>query len=510
MIDITLDRDGDQPLYAQLRDAIALAVKEGRLRPGDRLPPVTALSKDLGVTQATVRRALEDLTHDGLVTSHVGRGTFVAEPAGSAAEAAPEADRSRSAPALPSPESREASMRLRAGVARSLEALMPLGRRPGLIRFNAGSPDLGLLPDDLLPDLVRQALESHPRDFLDYGDPLGLPALREALAERLSRSGHSVDPEQILVTSGSQQGIGILAQWALETRADVLCETPCYAGATKAFSLLGHWVEAVPRDEEGPSPERLARLGSLRSPLLYVCPLLHNPTGLDMSPARRKAVLEWLARRDGLLVADEVYRELHLDGPETPSFLGRVNDGRVALLGSLSKTVMPGLRVGWIVTGRNWSRRLPPFRQAMDLGGPPLMQGLALALLRSGQYDAHLDRAREAYRRRRDLLLSALADHMPQGVTWTTPQGGFNLWVRLPEGYSSIALFLAAIEHGVAIVPGPFLDIDHRFVNAFRLAYGAVPESDIPDGVARLAEAVTALLGHPPGDNGLSGLGNYP
>ena len=179
------------------------------------------------------------------------------------------------------------------------------------------------------------------------------------------------------------------------------------------------------------------------------------------------------------------------------------------VIGSLSKSFMVGLRIGWLITNSERVRSLVTLKRAMDLGCPPLMQGIALSLLRTGEYDAHLKKAREHYRLRRDAVIEAFERSMPDGVTWTLPQGGFHMWVELPPGYSSIVLFLHAIERGVSFWPGPMQDVDHRYINAFRFSYGSVTTEQIQEGVELLADAVRELLKGPPSDHGLGGLGDF-
>jgi DNA-binding transcriptional MocR family regulator len=170
---------------------------------------------------------------------------------------------------------------------------------------------------------------------------------------------------------------------------------------------------------------------------------------------------------------------------------------------------MCGLRIGWLVTSVERIRTLMPLKRVMDIACPPLMQGIATELLRSGEYDRHLKRVREHYRIRRDAVLDTFQRVMPQEVSWTVPQGGFQMWVELPSGYSSIALFLLAIERGVAFIPGPLQDINHRFMHAFRFCYGALSIEQIVEGIELLAGAVNELLQGSPGESGLSGLGDF-
>lgn len=508
MLKIRLDRKSDKALYMQLRDAVLEAIERQVLKPGDRLPPVTKLAKDLRITQATVRRALEDLTAGGHVASFVGRGTFVTESV--PAERVPrEAASGRWRPEPADPRLAQAAKRLRMGVAKSLEALHVLAQRPGLIRFVSGVPDPSLVAPDVLQKATAEALKKGQDAYIGYGDLMGLPALRQALAERLSQRGGVVSPEQILITSGSQQAVAALSQLALEQGTRVICETPNYHGVPNAFAAMGHWVESIPRDADGPLTDRLERFGNDKPSMLYLCPELHNPMGTDISPQRQAVLLAWAKQQQATLIADEIFHDLRFDGLSPKSLLAEGGGERVVAIGSLSKSFLCGLRVGWLVSSPERIRSVLGFKRAMDISCPPLMQGIALSVLGSGMYDEHTTRAREHYRVRCEATLQALKQHMPEGVTWTHPKGGFHLWVELPKEYSSIALYLLAAQRGVVIVPGPEMDLNHRFIHAFRLSYGSLAVDKIREGVELLADAVRELFKAEPSDPGLSGLGSF-
>lgn len=511
MIEIQLDRNSDKPMYAQIRDVIAEAIKNRSLKPGDRLPPVTAFAQEVGVTHSTIRRALKDLIESGYAISHVGRGTFIQDPSLQDKKIDPTNLTSSSASgAQEGHEFTVAARRLRMGIAKSLDALMELTNRPGLIHFSAGMPDTTIMEKGTLEKLTKDALKAGQETYQVYGGPpTGMLKLREALSRRFNKDGMEISPDHILITSGSQQAVSILAQYALENRQRVICEMPCYMGLPNAFGALGHWVEAVPRDMNGPIPEQFNRYGDGKPSVFYLCSELHNPMGTDISPERQQTLIKWAKAQNVELIADEIFHDLRFEGPRPISILTEAGNKNAIVIGSLSKTFMVGLRIGWLITSPERIRSLVSFKRAMDLGCPPLMQGIAISLLDSGEYEAHLEKAQEHYRTRRDATLENLHRYMPEGVTWTIPKGGFHMWVELPNGYSSIALFLHAIERGVAFFPGPMQDLDHRFINAFRLSYGSVSLEQIREGIELLADAAKTLMKEPPRDPGLRGLGEF-
>lgn len=508
MITVIIDREKEIPLYVQIRDSILEQIQTGKLKAGDRLPTVVALAQQLEVTKATVVRAFEDLSAAGNIVSHVGRGTFIADKPVNSNNI--HSSRMQLSPWMPcDPEFALAARRLRMGAFQSLQALQSLAQKPGLLQLTSGVPDAKLTRDGILAELTNQALEVDDLILQQYSPPGGLPQLREAIAERLSDDQLTISPQQVLITSGSQQAVSLLAQAALEQRRRVICEVPCYLGIPKAFGALGHWVETITRDQHGPMLERLQELSSSQPSLLYMCPLLHNPMGTDLSEQRRRGIIDWAQKHDSWIVADEIFRGLHFSNKTVPSLLRDAGEEKTIVIGSLSKTFMCGLRIGWLITSKERVQSLLALKHAMDIGCPPLMQAIAWKFLQSGEYDKHLQCVRQHYQKRCDKVLKALQKYMPKQVSWTKPAGGFHLWAQLPKGYSSLALYLMAIERGVVIRPGPYFDIDHRFVNAFHIGYSNIAESKITEAIALLADAVKQLLQQNPSDLGLSGLGDF-
>ncbi len=510
MFDIRLDRESDIPLYAQIRDGIIKAIKDNKLDAGSRLPAVAVFSKQLGVTQTTILRAFEDLIEAGYMASHVGRGSFVTDPSDNSANRNIKDTLLLRSPLEPfDPELTIAARRLRMGAAKSLEALQVLSRRPGLIQFSQGVPDISILQPGLLSEMTLEALKRDQAMYQDYGDPMGMLELREIISQKYKSEGVDISPEEILITSGSQQAISLIAQYALENNYRTICESPCYQGVPNAFGAIGHWVETIPRDRYGPIPEKLKAVSNNRNSLLYFCPEMHNPMGTDISVERMKIFVNWAKENKILLIADEIYHDLRIEGEAPVSILSNYGKDNSIVVGSLSKSFICGLRIGWLITGKDRINSLIGLKRAMDIACPPLMQGIALASLATGKYGEHIIRAREHYKIRMDATHQALKKNMPAGVSWTIPNGGFQLWVEMPSGYSSITLYLLAIEKGVVIIPGPQMDVDHRFTNGFRLAYGSLEVHQIVEGIELLAAAVKDLLKGTPGEPGLSGLGDF-
>jgi 2-aminoadipate transaminase len=508
MSPIKVDKSSDQPLYHQIGNALREDIESGRLVPGDKLPPVAEMAELLDVTPATVRRSLEDLISDGLVRSHVGSGTFVSRP-----DTQPPGGRNpaQSADSVPrSPQAVRAARKLRMGISRSLSELLSLAERPGMISFVHGVPNTSVIEEGTLARLAEQALRKGETAVRGYGDPAGTYSLREAIASRYSgEEGQTVGPENVLVTNGSQQALALIAQDAQEDKVKAVCETPCYSGVPNAFGAFGFWIDALIRDSEGPNLETLERHARDSALLFYFCPWLHNPMGTNISEKRKNRLLKLAEKYPLTLIADEIYRDLDFSGTVPRGFYSMLPEGKVFSISSLSKSYMTGLRIGWLIASPEKIRSMTALKRAMDITCPPLTQEMASQLIRSGEYDRHLEAVREFYRKRRYIVLAALEKHMPDGVKWTRPGGGFQLWAELPSGYSSIALYLKTVEKGVAFMPGPMQDINHRFPGAIRICYSNVTPEEIEKGISIMGRSVRELLEGPPGEAGLGGLGNF-
>jgi DNA-binding transcriptional MocR family regulator len=503
------DKNSTTPLYIQIRDDLRAAILSGKLAVGEKLPPVTALAEEKDVTAATIRRALQDLTDEGLITSHVGRGTFVADPAMQGETEAGE-DTGIAARKRIAGESAIAARKLRQSVTQSLNEMLNLAHRPGVIAFTRGIGDPDTVEKDILTRLAQKTLSGGEEMFRDTGDPRGLLSLRRSIARLYDEQGLDISPDQILVTSGSQQAVALVAQQAAENGSPILCETPCYTGVTNAFSAFGLDVETVGRDADGPEISRIPPQWNAEGSVFYLCPVLHNPSGTDISATRQKEIAAWARDNHVTILSDEIFRDLHPAGSQPPSFLKSPGPDRSIVLGSLSKSFISGLRVGWIVTSEERVRSLTRIKKAMDLGCPPLMQGIAQAFLDDeAGYAAHREKIRAHYGRLRDATLAALEAHMPSRASWSRPQGGFQLWVTLPQGFSSVELFLRCVERGVAFLPGPLQDINNRFMNSFRLCYGSLTDAEITEGIRRLGETIREYLDETPGDSGFAGLGDF-
>ncbi|MFF4020163.1 PLP-dependent aminotransferase family protein [Streptomyces sp. NPDC001843] len=370
--------------------------------------------------------------------------------------------------------------------------ILAVTARPEVVNFAGGLPAPELFDTDGIAHAYRAVLAEAPAQALQYSTTEGEPALRTALAARTTARGLTTDPDDILVTTGSQQALSLLATALLEPGDTVLVENPCYLAALQAFGFAGARILPVPSDADGVDPEALEELVAREHPkLLYTVPTFQNPTGRTMPAARRAAVAAVAARHGLWIIEDDPYGELRFEGERLPwiaSYPGA--EDRAVLLGSFSKVMAPGMRLGWLRAPAELRRACVIAKQAADLHTPTVNQLAAARYLADNDLDAHIARVAAAYRDRRDAMLAALPATLPQGSTWNHPEGGMFLWARLPDAYDTTALLPRVVEHNVAYVPGaPFYAGDPDR-STLRLCFVTPTPDEITEGLGRLAEGL--------------------
>ena len=371
--------------------------------------------------------------------------------------------------------------------------------RPGIIELGFGEPDPRLLPAELVREAAAGALESHGPACLAYGQLLGPPGLRDAVARRVAAlEGSPASAGDVVISGGNSQALDLVLTRFTRPGDVVLVESSTFALALK--TIRDHPVEvvALPFDAGGLDVEALeAALDALdeagkRVAMLYAIPTYHNPSGVCLKAARRRRLVELARRRDLLVIEDDVYRELAYDGPAPPSLWSLDRDAPVIRLGSFSKTLAPGLRVGWLNARPDLLERFAS-AGVLDSGGgiSHFAACLTAEILGAGHYDAHVARLRAAYAARKGALAAALRQYLPAGCTFVTPAGGFFIWVTLPPGADTGRLLPAAEARGVSYAPGaPFCsDGDAR---GLRLAFSFYDESTLAEGARRLGAALAA------------------
>jgi 2-aminoadipate transaminase len=353
--------------------------------------------------------------------------------------------------------------------------LLEVTARPEVISFAGGLPAPELFPAAALRDAYSAVLTEDGGGALQYGPTEGHLPLRELIASRMRRRGVDCGAEQVLITSGSQQGLDLIAKVFAGPGLRVLVEAPGYVGALQAFSLQQAALTPFPMDEDGLRVDTvavwLAEHGSGAAALLYTIPTFQNPSGATLAMGRRLALIELCRRYELPLVEDDPYSELYYGASPTPPLRSLPGGEETLYLGTFSKILAPGLRLGWVVAPTPVVRQLVIAKQGTDLHTDSLSQRAVVRLTRHFDLDAHIVRLRAVYRERRDAMLDALRREMPPGVDWTEPQGGMFIWLTLPDGVDARTLLAEAARHRVVYVPGAAFHVDGAGGGALRLNF---------------------------------------
>ncbi len=480
---IEVDRSSREPIYRQLAAGLQQRIRSGALPPQTRLPTVRQLALQLGVTRLTVHSAYAELQAGGWVEATVGRGTFVA---------------ARVEELIAPPEAQFGREVTPAGM---MADILRMTQLPGLIALAKADPAHEFFPMRNWQRAIELALQSGGPLLMSYTTAQGDLSLRSTLAEVVRERGVSAGPDEIIVTAGVTNGMSLITELLARPGDSVLVEQPTYLGMLNILSSRGVRAVGLPMDGEGLLVEAVeAALRRERPAYLYTIPTFHNPAGVSMSPARRAALLD-LAERHGLtIVEDDIYGRLAYAGAPPPALKSADRGGRVIYLSSFSKSLMPGLRIGYVVATPELIGRLVYLRQAQDICSPPLMQRALAIFVEQGWWHSHIKRMLPRYRERRDALLGAMERFFPADVSWTRPQGGFASWVTLPAGASVSDLYMSAIGRGVAVTPGQVFSAAPDPRPHLRLCFSAEPPERLVDAVATLG----GLLRERGGGTGLS------
>ena len=377
--------------------------------------------------------------------------------------------------------------------ASDIREILKVTLNPDMISFAGGLPAPELFPNLAIARIAEEILRTRARVALQYSPTEGIQPLREQIANRMNTlwSTH-FGAEDILVTTGSQQGLDLIAKLWIDEGDAVICESPTYLGAVMAFNVFKpRWVE-VATDADGmdlAALEHALRTGE-RVKMIYVVPNYQNPTGRTWSFERRRGLLA-LAQRYGVqIIEDNPYGELTFEGEPPRAIQAMDNEGLVLTLGTFSKIFCPGLRIGWIAAHRAILDKLVVLKQAADLHSSTLDQMIASVYLQTYDIEKDLVQKREVYRQRRDAMLAALETEMPPGVTVTHPKGGLFLWLELPEAVDARRLLRISLDRGVAFVPGESFFPNTQRKNTLRLNFSNMPEPRIAEGIHRLGTAM--------------------
>lgn len=375
-----------------------------------------------------------------------------------------------------------------------IREILKVTEQPEIISFAGGLPNPGLFPVEAIAAASAKVLSGEGRNALQYSTTEGYLPLREFIAERYRlKSGLEIKPDEILITNGSQQSLDLIGKVFLNKGDRVIIEQPGYLGAIQAFSIFEPEFRSVTLLEDGIDTDLLD--GTLKegaAKLFYTVPTFQNPSGITYSEEKRKAVADILRKHSVVCVEDNAYGELRFAGEDLPT-IRNFSDNTI-LMGSFSKIIAPGLRMGWICARKDIMEKLLVAKQAADLHSNYLSQRIIHQYLLDNNIDEHIMRIKDAYGKRRDLMVELMAKHFPEEIEYTKPEGGMFVWVTLPASISSMDLFDLAIKENVAFVPGsPFYTEDGSGNNTLRLNFSNSDFEQIEEGIIRLAGCLEKL-----------------
>jgi len=374
----------------------------------------------------------------------------------------------------------------------AIREILKITMRPEIISFAGGLPSPETFPIEQMKVAFDKVLSAQGKVALQYGPTDGYAPLREWVANSLSTASAKILPEQVLMVSGSQQGLDLLGKVLIDEGSKVMVETPSYLGALQAFSLYGPEFVSVPGDEQGLIPSAVEELGK-DARLLYSLPNFQNPTGRTLPLERRLALVEACARIGLPLIEDDPYGALSYRNDPLPKMLN-MNPGGVIYMGSFSKVLTPGIRLGYVVAPRALIAKMEQAKQATDLHTAQLTQMVVYEAIKDGFLDSHIPTIRKLYADQCQAMLDALQAYFPAGTSWTKPEGGMFIWVTLPEHIDSADLLKEAVEQLVAFVPGAPFYANAPQKNTLRLSFVTVAPEKIRAGVERLGKLISAKL----------------
>jgi 2-aminoadipate transaminase len=373
-----------------------------------------------------------------------------------------------------------------------IREILKVTERPGIISLAGGLPSPDSFPIEAMREATQRVLREHPREALQYAASEGFGPLREWVAEELCAQGLHAKASQVIITTGSQQGLDLAGKVLIDAGSRVAVEAPTYLGALQAFAPYEPELVSVECDDDGPLPDALETARGAR--FLYMLPNFQNPSGRCMSEARRSTLVEAARRIQLPIVEDNPYGELWFDTPPPAALASRWEEGTI-YLGSFSKVLAPGLRLGYVVAPESIYPKLLQAKQAADLHTPGFNQRVVHEVIRHGFLRDHVPTIRARYRAQRDAMRAALERHMPPGCRWNVPSGGMFFWVELGPAVDAVALLPRAVDKGVAFVPGAAFYASDPRLNTLRLSFVTAAPLQIERGIQLLAEALLESSG---------------
>ncbi|NRD78580.1 PLP-dependent aminotransferase family protein [Bacillus sp. BRMEA1] len=479
MGNIDWKRKKHSPKYQQIVDYIKEKIANGEWPIGSKIPSQRQLAEGFNVNRSTVVTALEELMADGLIEGKMGMGTFVVNNTWTLLAT------------NPPPDWKE---HVKSGLIRpsqsTVQQINQAESNTNLIQLSKGELSKDLFPLDTMKFVMQRVSEE--MQAFGYEEPKGFLALREAISDYLKTFGVQASPASILIVSGALQALQLISVGLLPRGSTVLLEQPSYLYSLRVFQSAGMKLTGLPIDEHGLMPSSVFESKKQKGRvILYSIPCFHNPTGILMSENRREELIQVCKKEQLPMIEDDIYRELWIDEPPPPPLKSKDKHGHVLYIGSLSKTLSPGLRIGWIAGPEPVIERLSDIKMQTDYGSSSLSQRVAAEWLTSGLYEQHLECVREQLKIRRTVILEALEIYLKDLATWDVPKGGFFIWLRILPKLSMSELCARALSEGVLLNPG---DIYGQESNHYlRLSYGYASLKDLKKGICKISHIIRKL-----------------
>ncbi len=489
---IDLDRAKKIPLYLQIRSKIAGLIEKGLLQPGSRLPATRDLAGSLDVSRNTVVLAYQELEVSGIITSQVGKGSFVCKhlPPGISSPGR-DTEMTMSFEGLFS----TGWMKSHAPLLSVMEQISYAEDDPDMISLASALPDRDLFPLGEFRNCLQSAMRRYGSDLLMSGSPRGFKPLFEYLPLFLARRSVICESDNIMIVNGIQQGLSLVGQLFVDPGDTVILENLTYPGALGVFRSLQANCIGIPVDSDGIRVDILENVLRRRSAkLLYTIPTFQNPTSTILSIERRKRLIEICRENQVIIIEDDYAHELNFEGVEALPLKAWDECDGIIYMGSFSEILFPGIRLSWILASRSVLDRLLLIKESSDLYTNRILQGALLEFSLRGFLDKHLKRKRLVYRKRRDIMLEAMEKHFPVEVSWQKPKGGLFQWVDLPSTIDALSVLLKGRELGVVFAPDRMFSVEEWERGGFRLGFADVREEKIERGIRILGDILKEVI----------------
>lgn len=477
------DKNSTEPVYKQIVSYFCQKISSGDWTVGSILPSQRKMSELFGVNRSTIVSAMEELSAYGAIQGESGKGTVIASNTWSI---------------LMSSAPPDWGHYIKSGYFRenitTIQTINKQEFKQGIIRLGTGELSPSLFPSEMMRNVFQRLPNQIPS--LNYLGPLGLVELREALSKRLASQGIKASPSSILITSGSLQALQLISLCILKRGSTVYTESPTYLKSLQLFQSAGIHLKGIPMDKEGIAYWQMKEITKYQeNSLVYTIPTFHNPTGAVMTKERRTEFYRFCSNHRLPIIEDNAYGELWIDEEPPKPIKTMDNGGNVLYLGTISKTMAPGLRIGWIVGPSSVIERLGDVKMQIDYGASSLSQWAMAELLSSGSYDEYLLLVRSQLKRRRDLMIEALNKYFKGIAEWNIPKGSFYVWLKFKLNINTDQLFAAALKENILINPGSVYDFTKN--KALRLSYSYVEEYELEPALKKLSELALELIGKP-------------